>query len=95
MNETALPESLRPFFQEYDFGALDPEQHAELIIERTLRYGNRAELRWLFRRYGQARIAVWFAAMGAQRLPRRHVPFWSLVLDVEPQPRHTGGVWPY
>jgi len=32
MNETALPESLRPFFQEYDFGALDPEQHAELII---------------------------------------------------------------
>jgi hypothetical protein len=40
-----MPRSLAPFFQEYNLENLDPEQAAATVIERTLRYGNRAELR--------------------------------------------------
>jgi hypothetical protein len=38
----------RPSTLEED--ALDPNRAAATIIERTLRYGNRVELRWLFGR---------------------------------------------
>ena len=42
------PGSLAPFFQEYDLAHLDLERSAATIIERTLQYGNREEIRWLF-----------------------------------------------
>ncbi len=50
-----IPRTLAQFFQEYTFENLDAERDAELVIERTLAWGNREELRWLFARYGRAR----------------------------------------
>lgn len=44
----ALPSSIKPYFQEYDFSRLAVDIHAELVIERVLNYGNLEELRWLF-----------------------------------------------
>lgn len=52
-----IPISLRPFFQEYELEKLDPETSAFTVIERTLAWGDLAELRWLFSRYGSGRIA--------------------------------------
>lgn len=66
-----LPLSLKPFFQEYAFERIDPEEHWELVIERTLAYGDRRELRWLFERYGTGRLRDWVRRMGWRRLPRR------------------------
>ena len=51
MSSQTIPTSLAPFFQEYDLGRLHIELDASTIIERTLRYGTRAELRWLFSIY--------------------------------------------
>jgi hypothetical protein len=55
--ESQIPRSLALFFQEYTFEKLDAERDVELVIERTLAWGNRAELRWLFARYGRGRVA--------------------------------------
>ena len=55
-----IPLSLAPFFQEYDLGKLDSQKDIATILERTLRYGNRAELRWLF------------SVSARFRSPRRH-----------------------
>ena len=52
-----LPISLRPFFQDYELERLDPETDAFTIIERTLSWGDRRELRWLFRCYPREQIA--------------------------------------
>ena len=60
-----IPRSLAPFFQEYNLDDLDPDRVAATIIERTLRYGNRAELRWLFGRYSEARLPNGCDAGGA------------------------------
>ncbi len=95
--QTEIPRTLAQFFQEYTFENLDAERDAELVIERTLAYGNRAELRWLFARYGRARVADWVRRMGTRRLPRRQLPFWQLVLEIAdsqmaPSPR---GIWQY
>ncbi len=56
--------SIAPFFQEYNFSTLDVRLHAELIIERILAYGNRAEVRWLIQTYGRAEICQWMEQQG-------------------------------
>ena len=92
-----IPESLHIFFQEVDPRRLDLRRDADTIIERTLRFGNRTELHWLFNCYGQPRISAWIQDVGVYRLPERHLAFWCLLLDIETlQCRPKGkGVWPH
>jgi hypothetical protein len=79
---TDIPASLAPFFQEYDLEQLDLEHADNTIIERTLQFGNRAEIRWLFSRYSQPRIREWVQQWGQLALPEPHLTFWRLVLDL-------------
>ena len=81
--EYGVPISLRPFFQEYRLEDLDPERDAATIIERTLHYGNRGELRWLFGRYPESTIADWVDQWGEHALPTRHLSFWRLLLRLD------------
>ena len=81
--ERGIPRSLAPFFQEYNLDNLDPDRAAATIIERTLRYGNCAELRWLFGRYPEATIADWVRRWGRFGLPAPHLAFWKLLLQLE------------
>jgi len=78
-----IPRSLAPFFQEYCLDDLDPERARWTIIERTLRWGNRAEVRWLFRRYSQPVIADWVRHWGEHALPEAHLAFWRLLMGLE------------
>ena len=92
-----VPRSLAPCFQEYDLDQLDPAQHGDLLIERVLAYGDRRELRWLFDRYGRARIREWVQRDGARLLPRRRDNLWRVLLDLT---EDNSGVrerriWPY
>ncbi|MDE3091761.1 MAG: hypothetical protein KGJ80_20505, partial [Chloroflexota bacterium] len=68
-SQKEIPRTLAPFFQEYTFETLDAERDAELVIERTLAWGNREELRWLFGRYGRARVAEWVQRKSWSYLP--------------------------
>lgn len=91
-----IPRSLAPCFQEYDLDALDPEEQSALIIERTLAYGNRQEVRWLFDRYGREAVRAWVQAQGARRLPWRRYNLWCVLLDLPPAQRsERRGLWPY
>ena len=78
-----VPRSLAPFMQEYAIEEVDPERASHTLIERTLRYGNRAEIRWLFQRYGEPAIADWVRRWGSRALPRPHLIFWRVVLDID------------
>ncbi|MCJ7433623.1 MAG: hypothetical protein MUO77_09065 [Anaerolineales bacterium] len=80
---SSIPSSLAPFFQEYDIALLDPQTDASTIIELTLRFGTRAELRWLFAEFQRAQIRTWVAAWGKFALPEPHLSFWRLVLEIE------------
>lgn len=77
-----IPSTLAPFFQEYDLTQLDPQRDAATIIERTLRFGTRAELRWLFHTYSREQIADWVRRWGKYALPEPHLSFWRLFLDI-------------
>jgi hypothetical protein len=87
-----IPASAAPFFQEYDFTRLDIGEHAELIIERILAYGNRAELRWLVQIYGWEKIRDWIAELGLYRLPLIRYNLWCLVFEA-PKEERRRGVW--
>ncbi len=89
-----IPLTLRPAFQEYVLESLDPDEHEFSIMERTLAYGQREELRWLFRQYGAASIADWVRDVGWRLLPRRRLVFWKTYFDLSELPQR-GGVWPH
>ena len=93
----SIPPSLAPCFQEYDLGLIDPEQHADLVIERVLFHGDRRELQWLFRRYGRGAVTEWVRRSGAQRLSRRRYNLWCVLLDVPTRRSRFSGrqIWPY
>jgi hypothetical protein len=80
---TSIPATLSPFFQEYDFEALDVQTAAPLIIERTLQFGNRVELHWLFTQYTRAQIIEWFRKYARERLPNPHNTFWRIILEIK------------
>jgi hypothetical protein len=89
---SSIPSSAAPFFQEYDFTRLDVTEHAGLIIERILAYGNRAELHWLVQTYGWETIRGWIAGSGLYRLPLLRYNLWCLVFEV-PREERQRGVW--
>ncbi|MBN1887564.1 MAG: hypothetical protein JW850_06225 [Thermoflexales bacterium] len=89
-----IPVSLRPYFQEYVLEELDPERSAFTIIERTLAWGELAELRWLFARYGEERLAEWMRQAGWRCLPRRRFKYWSCFFGQSDS--HEGErIWPH
>lgn len=78
-----IPSTLAPFFQEYNLESLRIQQDASTIIERTLRFGTRSELRWLFSTYSLERVRYWVQQWGRFGLPEPHLSFWKLILDIE------------
>ena len=90
-----IPESTRPFFQEYDFEKLDPGRDSALVIERLLAYGNREEVRWLLSSYGEARVRGWLSESGTHRLPRRRYRLWCVLFNVPETLREPPALWPY
>jgi hypothetical protein len=72
-----IPLTLAPFLQEYE-----PQRDMHLLIERTLQYGNRAEVRWLFSIYTRAQIRTWVQHFGQERLPQPHRAFWQIILEI-------------
>jgi len=82
------------WFQEHDFSSLDADRHQDLVIERTLAYGTRADVRWLLGRYGRPGIQAWLADLGHRRLPRRRYVLWCLLFDV-PELPCPSPVWPH
>lgn len=67
-----IPPTLAPFFQEYSLESLDAERSAATIIERTLQYGDREEVRWLFTCYPHQQIRDWVKRWGALALQMGH-----------------------
>jgi len=80
---SVIPSTLAPFFQEYDFKSLNPVKNSHTIIERVLQFGNRIEIRWLFKTYSEKEITNWVRQFGKDKLPQPHRAFWQVVLDVK------------
>lgn len=96
--QQTIPPTLARCFQEYRVADLDVEKDADLILGRTLEFGTRAELRWLFGTYGAERIRDFVRRRGFRRLSKRAFTFWRTVLGVKeyarpPWPSTGPSVW--
>ena len=80
-----MPKSLssRKTLPESTFGKMDDEGFANVIIERILERGSWDQLRWLFARYSQRRVATWLRQHGFRRLSPRSFEYWRRVLGVK------------
>jgi hypothetical protein len=82
MSLNTIPSTLTPFFQEYNLQKLDTQRDSATIIERTLQFGNRAEIRWLFAQYPRTQIMDWIKRFGKARLLHPHLDFWRMLLEI-------------
>lgn len=77
-----IPSRLRPYFQEYDPDSLDLERDANLVIQRTLEFGDWEEVRWLFRLYGKRRISAYVFDYGERGLSPVTFNYWLILLGI-------------
>ena len=93
-----IPTGLYPHFQEYDVASLDLKRDANLIIQRTLEYGNWEEVRWLFQMYGSKRVRLFLRQRGERWLRPVVFQYWRKMLRIRkwqhsPFPTPKGEVW--
>ena len=96
----SIPGSLRAAFQEYDLAALSLDRDADLIIQRTLEYGDWEEVRWLLATYGRERIVAFLQERGERLLSPVAFNYWRKLWNVRrwrssPFPTAGKEVWPY
>ncbi len=80
--QARIPKTIAPYFQEYDFSSLDVEKDSDLIIGRTLEFGTREELKWLFKTYGSQKIKEFVRTRGYRVLSKRGFNYWRIVLRI-------------
>ncbi|MBI2976450.1 MAG: hypothetical protein HYY33_05815, partial [Chloroflexi bacterium] len=78
-----LPADSQWLFPEYDFGLMNTEQFAGVIIERVLERGSIAQTRWLLGCYGKRRIAAWVRRYGYRRLSHKVSEYWRWVFGIK------------
>ncbi len=96
----SIPAGLQPYFQEYDFSRLDLDEHANLIIQRTLEFGEWDDLCWLFATYGRRRIRLFLREHGERWLRPPVFNYCRKLLHIRkwnksPFPIAKGELWPY
>ena len=96
-DQSGIPPSSAQFFQEYHFNDLDPDMHADLVMERLLAFGSRPEIRWVFDRYGKQAVIAWLQEKGSYKLPRPRYKMFCVILGLTPilHPRVQKRIWPY
>ena len=89
---------MRMYFQEYDPGQLDLADHGDLIIQRTLEFGDWEDLRWLFAMYGVKRIRAFLRQRGERWLRPPVFNYWRILnqkMGTISFPDPKGELWPY
>ena len=81
-SKSEIPNSLKPYFQEYDLSALNVVRDANLIMQRTLDYGTWEEVRWLFEAYGARQIRAFLRRYGEKWLRPPAFNYWRKLLGI-------------
>jgi hypothetical protein len=91
-----IPASLKPYFQDYNLEDLKIHRDANLIIQRTLEFGDWVEIYWLFQVYRRDRIQRFLREHGERWLKPVTFNYWRKLLDVrtwKQAPFGKGEVW--
>jgi uncharacterized protein DUF6922 len=78
-----VPVERRWLFWDVDPGSIDPRRDAGFVIPRVLERGRLADVQWLMRVVGVARIHAFFRDEGSAELSRATVAFWRAYFEAE------------
>lgn len=82
----ALPKFLQPCLWSYDLSQMNPKEDKITIITQILNFGDKRDIRWLFKTYKVSEIK------SVLRKPRRGlwleriINYWTKILNVTPDP---------
>ena len=80
--ENNLPMDSAWLFPEHDFGSMNLDDYQGVIIERILERGSWAQVRWLFKTYGESLVADWVRKHGFRLLSNRSFALWRLTVRI-------------
>lgn len=84
---------MRRLFWEADFGAIDPQLHADSILARVLEFGFFDDVKWILANYGEARIHRFFREVGHPEISDRTRNCWRAVLGAHGEPWASPPAW--
>ena len=76
-----LPEFLKRYFWDIDFGKLDFGNRPGFIIKRILEYGDEKAVAWLMRNFPRPQIVRVIENSGG--LTEKSANFWAFMFDIE------------
>ncbi|MDP8248413.1 MAG: hypothetical protein P9M00_09780 [Candidatus Tritonobacter lacicola] len=77
----SIPELLKRYFWDIDFGKLDFSNRPGFIIERVLEYGDEKAVAWLMENF--PRIQIISVVEKSRRLTKKSANFWAFMFEIE------------
>lgn len=96
MHLDSVPITLKPYFQDYDLENIHLRRDTDLIIQRTLEFGDWHEIRWLFTVYRRGHIQRFLRRHGERWLKPVTFNYWRKLLGIrrwQPAPFGKGELW--
>jgi hypothetical protein len=98
----AVPKERAWLFWDVDPRTIEPVRDAAFVIPRVLEHGALADVRWLLRRLGRARIHRFLRDEGHPELSAKTLTFWRAYFHAEQETwveppafrRHSSLPWP-
>lgn len=78
----SLPQELKRFFWDYDFGRLSWEKDRDFVIGRVLSAGDWGAIRWLLGELGPEELRRWIESCSGRGLEPRQLRFWEVILRI-------------
>lgn len=76
-----LPKFLRKYFWDTDFFKINKKNHASLIIERILEYGDEKALKWMKNNFSSEKIKDVFC--NSKNLSPKSANFWQFIFNLK------------
>lgn len=84
---------MKSLFWNVDFGRLDANRDADLVLTRVLERGRMRDVRWALGHYGLARVRRFFREAPRPEVSRRTRQFWKIALHAEEEKWPEAPAW--
>jgi len=82
-----IPDTLHPFFWEYDVETLDIYNDADVIMSRIMERGSWQAMTWLRKAFSNAELKAFLQKKGRKFLPLRELNYWAMICGIPAETR--------
>lgn len=79
-NKKSLPEFLRKYFWDVDFGKINVKKYSPFVIGRILEYGDGPAIKWMLKNFEKSQIKK--TLVEKKGISPKSAAFWALIFNV-------------